>query len=387
MLLLLVLVAGLWLGWRVDRARRQRLAIAEIKKYHGYVVFNYEYAGRKLIPDAQPMGPRWLRRNLGDEYFREVTRVVYVDEPPSDATLAPLADLGTIEELSFLTRGHQSGGSARSLRGPEKLTETGLARLEGLTSLRRLEFCGMKLNGSMLRSCRQSTQLEELTIIEPRDTDVGISDEDIPPLEAMPRLRFLSLWCRGITGSCLKPLRGSRSLEELQFYGSPLSLAGFENIGAITNLKTLRFTEVGFTDNSLAALRSLTRLTTLTLDADDSKISDTGLVHLGGMTRLECLHLTGSKITGRGMESLKDMKQLKRLWLGSTEVDDAGLKVVGGLPSLEELDLRNTKVTDAGLAHLKGLKNLRTVAVDETAITPKAVDELMEAIARLNDGP
>jgi hypothetical protein len=66
-LLLLILVAGLWLGWRVEKARRQRLAIAEIEKFNGYVRFNYEYADGKEVPDAQPKRPKWLRRYLGDE--------------------------------------------------------------------------------------------------------------------------------------------------------------------------------------------------------------------------------------------------------------------------------------------------------------------------------
>src|SRR5438552_955369 len=102
MLLLLVLVAALWLGWRVDKARRQRHAIAQVEKYNGYVRFDYEYADDKEISGAQPKVPKWLRRNLGDDYFREVSRVIYVDQPLSDAMLAPLTDLSLIEELCFL---------------------------------------------------------------------------------------------------------------------------------------------------------------------------------------------------------------------------------------------------------------------------------------------
>ena len=104
MLLLLILVAALWLGWRVDKARRQRRAIAQVEKYNGYVRFDYEYANGNEIQGAQPWGPKWLRRHLGDDYFREVSQVIYVDQPLSDATLAPLADLGAIEELRFLKR-------------------------------------------------------------------------------------------------------------------------------------------------------------------------------------------------------------------------------------------------------------------------------------------
>ena len=385
-LLLIILVAAFWLGWRVDKARRQRLAIAQVEKYNGHVRFDYEYVDGKEIPDAQPRVPKWLRQSLADECFREVSRVIHDDQPLSDATLAPLRDFSGIEELCFLGLWHGKA-PVDPPPGLERLTESGLSRLEGLTRLRRLEFHDMELTGSMLRHLNHSTQLEELKIFEGDGIEGGISDEGMPPLGAMPRLRVLSLWCHRITGSCLEPLRGSRSLEKLQVSVSPLSAAGFENIGAITNLKDLYFNQVDVSDRNLLDLRNLTGLTSLTLHRNQSKITDAGLVHLSGMTRLEWLDLTGCKITGRGLASLKEMKQLKRLCLGWTQVDDVGLEVIAGFPQLEILELHQTRVTDAGLVHLRGLKNLRKLSVMYTAVTPQAVDELKKAIPTLTEAP
>jgi Leucine-rich repeat (LRR) protein len=169
-----------------------------------------------------------------------------------------------------------------------------------------------------------------LSIFEGDRIEGGITDEGMPPLGAMRRLRVLSLWCHRITGSCLRPLRGSRSLEDLQFYGSPLSTAGFENIGTITNLKALYFNQVDVSDRNLQDLQNLSGLTRLTLDSNRSKITDAGLVHLSGMTRLEWLDLTGGQITGRGLTPLREMKQMRRLCLGWTQVDDTGLEVIAG---------------------------------------------------------
>jgi Leucine-rich repeat (LRR) protein len=380
-----VLLVGGWLGWRVDKVRRQRHAIAQVEKYNGYVRFDYEFVDGKEIRDAQPRVPKWLRQNLGDDYFRKVSRVAYVSQPLSDATLAPLTDLNAIEELLFLTERYHGHARVDPPPGLERLTEAGLARLEGLTRLRRLEFEDMELTGSMLRHLNRSAQLEELKIFEGDRIEGGISDEGMPPLGAMSRLRVLSLWCHRITGSCLASLRGSRSLEELQFYGSPLSAAGFENIGAITNLRDLYFNQVDVRDRNLSDLRNLTGLTRLTLDYNQSKITDAGLVHLSGMTRLEWLDLTGCKITGGGLASLQDMKQLKRLCLGWTRVDDRGLEIIAGFLRLEHLELHQTKITDAGLVHLRGLKNLRKLSVSHTAVTPLAVKELEKAIPTLTE--
>jgi hypothetical protein len=383
-LLLLILVLGLWFGWEENKARRQKRAVAEVKKYNGYVDYDYEYAAGKKLNAATPRAPAWLRRAFGDEYFQEVSRVIYVDQPISDATLAPLDDLSGIEELCFLSRmGHHTLPEVEPPPGLDELTESGLSRLEGLTRLRRLEFENRELTGSMLRHLSRSTQLEELKIFEGDGIEGGITDEGMPPLGAMPRLRVLSLWCPRITGACLKPLRGSRSLAELEFYGSPLSSAGFANIGAITNLKDLYFNQVDVSDSNVSDLRNLTGLTRLTLSNNQSKITDAGLVHLSGMTRLEWLDLTGSKITGRGLASLNKMKQLKRLCLGWTQVDDLGLEVVAGFSKLEYLELHQTRVTDAGLARLKGLKNLNTLSLVGTAVTPQAVDDLKKAISAL----
>jgi hypothetical protein len=241
----------------------------------------------------------------------------------------------------------------------------------------------MELTGSMLRHLNHSPQLQELDLFEGDGIEGGISDEGMPPLGAMPRLRVLSLGCHRITGSCLEPLRGSKSLEKLAFYGSPLSAAGFENIGAITNLKDLYLNQVAVSDKNLLDLRNLTGLTRLNLGYNQSKITDAGVVHLGGMTRLEWLDLTGCKITGRGLASLRAMKQLKRLRLGWTQVDDMGLEVIAGFPKLEILLLHQTRITDAGLVHFRGLKNLITLSTIGTSVTPQAVKELKKAIPTL----
>jgi Leucine-rich repeat (LRR) protein len=383
-LLILILVIALWLGWRVNKAHRQSHAIAQVEKFNGYVRFDYEYVSGKEIPNSEPKAPKWLRRHLGDDYFREVSLVTYVDQPLSDATLAPLTDLNAIEELRFLTRLAHEKAPVAPPPGLERLTESGLSRLEGLTRLRRAKFQNMKLTGSMLRHLSRSIQLEELKVIEGDRIKGGITDEGLPPFSAMTRLRVLSLWCHRITGSCLEPLRGSRSLEELEFSGSPISTAGFENIGAITNLKSLYFNQVDVSDRHLSDLRHLTGLTRLTLDNNRSKITDAGLVHLSGMTQLEWLDLTGCKIAGRGLASLKNMTQLKRLCLGWTGVDDPGLEVIAGFVKLECLELHQTKITDGGLVHLRGLKNLRELSLIGTAVTPQARDELKTAIPTLS---
>ena len=377
-MLLLVLAFGLGLGWLVNRARNQRLAVAQVSTYNGYVLYDFEQRRGKQFPDSQPWGPAWLRRRLGNEYFQEVTVVRYVDQPPSDATLAPLESLSNIEELAFLNRIFHGRAPVEPPPDLARLTEPGLSRLERLTRLRRLEIHGQELSGSMLRHLRYSPDLEELDLMSS-----GITDEGMPPLGAMPRLRVLKLWESHIIGTCLEGLRGSQMLQELEFYETPLADPAYGCMGTLTNLDELYFNQCETNDAQLAHLSGLVHLKRLTLGGYKSKITDAGLVHLEGMTELESLDLTGAQLQGSGLAALKGLTKLKRLRLGWTHVDDDSLKALASMPDLEVLELHQTRVTDAGLKHLQGLKNLKELSLFRTAVTKEALDGLNATIPGL----
>jgi hypothetical protein len=72
------------------------------------------------------------------------------------------------------------------------------------------------------------------------------------------------------------------------------------------------------------------------LVANETAITDIGLAHLSGLSKLRLLHLSGTAVT------------------------DAGLVHLDALP-LEVIDLCGTRVTDAGLGHLRAIKTLKKV--------------------------
>jgi hypothetical protein len=176
--LVVVLLTGVWLGWRIDRARRQRRAVAEVEQYNGYVLYDYEFRNGQNVADAVPNAPRWLRRYLGDEYFREVGCVRYNDQPPSDATLLPLATFPGLEELSFGKRPFHAKAPVKPPPGLEGLTELGLSRIEALTHVRRLELEWMPSIRPMLRRLHNSSDLEELKIFESDDVEDPVTEPD-----------------------------------------------------------------------------------------------------------------------------------------------------------------------------------------------------------------
>ena len=102
---------------------------------------------------------------------------------------------------------------------------------------------------------------------------------------------------------------------------------------------------------------------------------------LKGRADLKSLDLSYCReITDEGLAHLKGLTKLKELSLASTKITDAGLVHLKGLTKLKELGLASTKITDAGLVHLKGLSKLELLYLKETEITDAGVKDLKEAL-------
>ena len=111
-------------------------------------------------------------------------------------------------------------------------------------------------------------------------------------------------------------------------------------------------------------------------------VTDAGLVHLKGLTKLETLWLGSTQITDGGLIHLTGLTKLKNLGLWDASVTDAGLVQLKGLTKLERLNLEGTQITDAGLEHLTGLTKLETLWLDDTQVTDTGVAELKKALPK-----
>ncbi|HKI18050.1 MAG TPA: hypothetical protein VKA15_09215 [Isosphaeraceae bacterium] len=93
-------------------------------------------------------------------------------------------------------------------------------------------------------------------------------------------------------------------------------------------------------------------------------MTDAGLIHLRGLTRLTFLGL--------------DKNSVNQV----NHISDSGLENLRGLTNLRFLALCGTQVTDAGMAHLKGLASLRDLRLGGTRVTDKGVAELLRALPK-----
>jgi Leucine-rich repeat (LRR) protein len=133
------------------------------------------------------------------------------------------------------------------------------------------------------------------------------------------------------------------------------------------------------TDAVLVHLERLPSLSAINLNGCN-KITDGGLEHLKGLTKLQELYLTHTQITDAGLADLQELTKLETLWLDNTQVTDVGLVHLKRFTKLESLSLDNTQITDAGLIHLKGLTSLLGLGLRDTQVTDAAVAELQKAL-------
>ena len=130
-------------------------------------------------------------------------------------------------------------------------------------------------------------------------------------------------------------------------------------------------------DAGMAHLGRLTNLDILNLTG--TRVSDAGLAHLAGLTNLETLCLKNTAVTGRGLVHVKGMKKLWTLDLSKAKVTDAGLAAgVGGinLSGCRSLNLSGTQVSDDGLACLKEVKHRFSLHLMDTRVTDRGLARL-----------
>ncbi len=92
------------------------------------------------------------------------------------------------------------------------------------------------------------------------------------------------------------------------------------------------------------------------------------------------LELQQSRITDAGLAALAPFTNLRNLQIQNTNLTDAGLVHVARLASLETLNLYGTGVTDAGLQQLESLKKLKNIHLWQSKATAAGAAKLREAI-------
>src|SRR6266540_2860702 len=257
-----------------------------------------------------------------------------------------------------------------------------LSRWPPLPNLKELYLNGrlwynqpMSLVADTIGLFASATGLEKLVLSKPVQTYIPLEDAVLERLSNLSAIEELRLEQTRLPGSALAPFTKLRLLDlsHNRFFDD----GGLRHVGRMTALTKLYLTGTTITDEGLRNLEALTNL--IELDLDGTGISDAGLAHLTGLTKLRRLNLLGSKVTDSGLVHLQHMTSLEELTLYRTKVSNAGLAHLGSLKQLRHLDLRyshpvavsldSTAITDRELPILQELPQLEDLSLRNTEVS------------------
>ena len=169
----------------------------------------------------------------------------------------------------------------------------------------------------------------------------------------------------------------------------PYDAAFFEHLSYITTLESLNIIATKFNDAWMPNIGKLTRLKTLRF-TNNGKLSDAGMAQLAGLKDLEQFSFVGTQITGRAYAKFEGFTKLARVSHRGSSIDDEGLmQLCDHLPNLENISLAHAKFTDAAapnLAKLTKLKGLELGTMNATPQTLKHIAKLPLEYLQLGEG-
>jgi Leucine-rich repeat (LRR) protein len=416
---LILTIFCIWLAIVSARARNQAQAVRDVLAHGGHLRFDYEADPTGRSNDkTQPQAPEWLRRALGEEYFRKVVTVGlstgHFTQPPK-ATDADLAIFQALGDVTLVELGGNPG-----------ITDAGLIHLAGLTKLRILYLYRTKIRGPGLQHLPRN-----LDILSLQHTPAV--DEGLIHLKRLSKLRCLILSNTKITDNGLRHLSALRSLEHLQLANTDITDQGLEQLKGLKGLNELSVSGTNVTGRGLADFQKalpncgvspspeklnavpehvplwppdhrptgtevLEKVAQLQGSAEvevdksrpdqpivdfalfDNNISDESLLQLlGHMPHLERLNLRSVLVGDPLAEGVLRFK-LTFLSLDDSRLTDEGLRHIGQITTLRQLSLNDTRITDEGLRHLTGLKNLEYLFSGNTRVTESGRAKLHQAL-------
>jgi len=269
-MLILIAVVSVVLAWLSSAAKQYRDE-QEIVKQLDVISSGCEW---------QPGGSSWLRKWIGDDYFRIFDRVVQVE-------------LGHKQHFARWLRDAETTGVLSANDVPDY---PAVPRIEGTGSVmtdRDHALPGLSLPDDRDEAQRQRSDSEILAAL----------DADLVSLGRLTNLRGLILDKTGITDKEMARLAGLTKLQSLELRERRIGDEGLAYLADLTNLERLSLSGTGVTDDGLVHLKKLNKLKNLSLGR--AHITDAGLVHLERLANLRFVFLRNTRVTKQGVARLR----------------------------------------------------------------------------------
>lgn len=156
----------------------------------------------------------------------------------------------------------------------------------------------------------------------------------------------------------------------------PYDAAFFQRVGQVRSLESLNVIATKADDAWIAPLGALVNLKALRF-TNNGRLTDAGMEKLAGLRNLESFSFVGTAMTGRAYAKFEGFTKLTRVSHRGSSLDDAGLEqLCTHLPALESLSLAHAKFTDAGAPHLARLTRLKGLELGSRNATPACLKHL-----------
>jgi len=262
--------------------------------------------------------------DVGAEYLQPLTDLHLLELPDGISRPATVDLLATKPHLRRLWL----GGSSNGTYGDEVLEQVGK-----MADLESLHVGGQNISDAGMVFIAKCNKLTNLSLFYSPITNKGLGE-----LSKLTLLEGLSIHEAKLTTSGLAQLNGLRDLKTLTLHG----VTPDESFMDISGLVSLRQLTVGpihkgeaLRDEDLACLARLPNLEWFQMPWLRG-ISDAGLAHLAGLTKMERLGVGGEGITDAGLDHLAGMKRLDHLTI-SGNLTEKGLLKLQQNPNLANL--------------------------------------------------
>ena len=227
------------------------------------------------------------------------------------------------------------------------------------------------LTNQKLEALAPLADLEELQLYQSK----RYATLDLAFLENKPKLKRILTGGIRPTNSAFARIGALVSLEYLATNFTSATDEGMSQLGKLGKLKTLILEssqeQSRVTDEGLLAIGKLENLVNLIVDGkfshgnagDEGSITDRLIVDwVPQLKRLQVLRLSNCWFSNLGLNELSTLPALVRLNL-SGELPDDGMQHLGTMSTLRHLSLTGYYVSNEGLAKLKGLTNLESLSL------------------------
>jgi len=247
-------------------------------------------------------------------------------------------------------------------------TDADIERLSTLTDLTTLVLWGAEITNDGVKHVNKLNKLINLTLV-----NTEMDDDGLRQLTDLPHLAKLNLQrTTNMTNDGMKHVVATfPNLQYLHILYNNITDEGVAHLKGLSKLKLLDLRGCVVSDDGLAEIKDLPNLKSLKLRS--KAISDAGMEHVKQMTKLTALGLEDSSIGDPGLVQLKDLPLEDFNIFRCYAVTDAGLANLEGFTKLKILSVRDTPINGSGLVHIKGATHLRQLDLSETMVNDVAL--------------